>query len=79
MTAARIRSVGGSYLQERSAIFVLLQKISEGLDGHAEAAAAEPDNRGYVGDLQAIRADLQRLSDRLHHEGEYAQTEGGRR
>ena len=62
-----------TYKTRQKNIALLIAKIKAGLDAHGEEQSQHPRDWGYTGDLAAIEATLQDLSDRLHGEGEYAE------
>jgi len=60
-----------AYATARNDVVALLARIAATVEGiPVEKGAAA--NWGDVGDMNDLRDRLQEISDRLHHEGEYA-------
>jgi hypothetical protein len=62
------------YEKKQAQIKKLLKQIEAGLEKHDRAASGQGGHHwGHVGDLASIAVELQDISDRLHHKGEYAE------
>lgn len=64
-------SAQATYILERSKAIELLKRITNKIQVQ-ESTSQEDINWGHVGDMTAIKATLQELSDRMFQEGEYA-------
>jgi hypothetical protein len=61
------------YEEKQAEIEKLLREIKVGLQAHDRAASGQGGHHwGHVGDLTHIADELQDISNRLHHRGEYA-------
>lgn len=72
MTKKTRRNADAEYQMAQERIAEQLERIQKGLRAHAARQSRRPQDWGFNGDLGDIEAELKRLGDRLHGEGEYA-------
>lgn len=66
------RTAMDAYMDHHAAIMTLLARITEAVANHDVAGDPDAIDWGHVGDAVAMRGELQEISDRIFHEGEYA-------
>ncbi len=73
MTTETTRTALDAYMEHHTAALALVERIHEALENHDDSPLPDDIHWGHVGDIDETERQLRQISDRMFHEGEYAE------